>query len=802
MKSMSLDDFLQDWSNDEDDTTTSGDSKEELQDSLENSEVEEEEEAEADSGDSEDQDSSEEEADRPQGARQQKKYLSNLKDTDPEFYQFLEENDQELLNFDESSSSEDEDGEEKAVEKLHKPPESLEVASDDSDFELEDDDDGVTASGKSGRLTKSMIDNWSQRLDKSPSIGLVSELVLAFRAAIETMGGGQQDQDQDGKKKKGSSKTMASKYRVNAAGGMFNALTKVCLTKMEPALAKLLQVDTKKPEPQNSKKWRPLNKWIKAYTGDVSKLLSSLSEPSVISALLKHIHGLVPYYNQIPKSAKMLLKTLIKLWSTHTEESVRVLAFMVIIKLVRGSTKTDSEDDGLALLETGLKGMYMAYIRNAKFTSPNTWPMINFMRRSLSEVFLLDPALAYRHSFIYIRQLTIHLRNAIMHSNESSGGSLVDGSKKKKAKSKSENPLQAVYNWQFLHAINLFVQILGDSHPNAVLEPLIYPLVQLMTGTIKLNYSAKHYPLRFHLCKMLIQLSTRVAKFVPILPYYLDILASPGLQGGGKKSGKHSMKPMDFSCVIKLSKSQLSETAFKDSTVDHVYSGLMECLASLSNKICFPELVVPASAQLRNYLKKCKIPNYSRKLKTVLDKVTENSKFILEERSKVSFGVRDLDDIRTWEAQIMVTKTPPLAKWFDEFKGAKEAEQKKKKQQELDDYKFVPKMKIKSKDNADKKDGEFKGIFGGEEDSDSDDMDDVERFELKEDRGKKRKQEAIVESDSSSDVDESVDEPEAKLSRKDESDESSEGDGDDQEDIVEDFAFSDEEENQSDDESS
>ena len=751
-KTKSLDEFLATWSDEEESDGNANDENpnDNMKHSsnnqkLTNENSESEEESENDSEDQEDSD-----GEHNGQATKQKEYLAGLKDKDPEFYNFLKENDEELLNFDESSDEDEPENE----DKIHHLPDSLEVPSDESDFEADEDDlEQTKGSTKSLAINSKQIDKWTEELKQKPDAKIISEVIRAFRDAIQSIHGQEESAEKNNvkegtkpvkhkKKKKAKESKENNKYAFGSDGVAFNSIARLCLAELSTAINKVLKIDgsasDQVKDPRKSKTWPKLNKYLKIYTLDLIKLLKSGGggEPgSVISAVLKHVHGLIPYYAVLPKSSKTLIKSLITLWSSHKEESVRVLAFMCLLRLARRAKKSnginseadlDTENTG-SLLESIMKQMYMAYIRNVKFTSPNTWPVINFMRRSLAEIFNLDTELSYRYAFVYIRQLTIHLRNAMIQQGNS-GSSNSKGNpnsqdekptknnKKEMKNSKdSKGSSQIVCNWQFIHSAHLWVQLLSDSQ-SEVLEPLIYPLVQLITGAIRLVYTQiAYYPFRFHLCRRLIQLSAATGKFVPILPYYLDILSGYNF---GKKAAKVSMKPLDFSCIVKCSKSQLTENGFKDAVVNEIYGGILECLHYSSSKIAFPELMVPALVQLRSFIKRCRIANYTKKIKQLLDKTNENVQFVLSKRRKVTdFGVRDLEKIRIWESALR-QQGPPLSKFYESWSKVKEEETLKvmSDQVKLDDYNFIP--KINNKKSKDKPIEEFKGIFGDDDDSD------------------------------------------------------------------------------------
>lgn len=626
-----------------------------------------------------------------------KKSLQKLMETDPDFYTFLQENDTKLLNFG-VSDDEGSDDEESPKDNLHKPEENeeLAIASDESDYEEDDDSQEKSIHTSSTRnITLKLIKTWRNDIKTDKTNKTIGCLINAFHAAIVRVS--TEENVTDG----------STQYKVDGSS-VFNAVIQVCVLELGPAIRRFLGYSSTSShlQPHKCKRFPKLKTLLKCYFQDLLQLLQSVSSTNILIVVLKHLHYMSPMLTSFLNVTKPLLKKLISLWGTG-EETIRVVAFLCVLRITNNQKQV--------LLDTTLKQMYMTYVKNSKFVSVNTLPMVNFMRRSLVEIFALDVNVSYHHVFLYIRQLAIHLRNAIIIK-------------------KMEN-VQVVYNWQYVNSLRLWGNLLSASCNKVQLQPLIYPFVQICLGSLKLLPTTQYFPLRFHITQILIDLSRDTGVFIPVLPFLLEVLNTFDFN---KKHQKVSMKPLHFTCILRVSKSQQVENGFKDTIIETVYGQILQYLANQSHSIAFPDLSFTPRQQLKQFLNKCSIVNYTRKIRQLIDKIEQNSDHIEKSRRNVNFTLINFKLIDAWETTVKNNGTP-LHTFFDSWdkvhriKKGKQATGSK----EIGEYNLPTLTKKKTTQSQDKaKSGNDGGIvlFPSDDESEEEQMPIEEEME-----GKKRK---------------------------------------------------------------
>jgi nucleolar complex protein 2 len=335
------------------------------------------------------------------------------------------------------------------------------------------------------------------------------------------------------------------------------------------------------------------------------------------------------------------------------------------------------------------------------------------------ELYSLEPGASYQHAFVYLRQLAIHLRNAIT--------------------TKTKESHKGVYNWKYINCLRVFSLLLAahGSKPGSYLYPLIYPFVQVCLGVIDLLPSARYFPLRLTCAKFLVDLSEKSGTYIPLSPYLIHVLQAAELQKRPKKTSA-KMPPVQY--LLKVSKPVIGTKDYQEKMVGEALSLLVQHLAVHSYSVSFPELAVPIKMVLKKLKKSSKVVRVKKQIVTFLDKVEANSTFIAGKRaaldhSPADFLTKKLDFKKLLQADKQ-SVVSPLEKYFkmqqkDEVDGPvlsaeamEQSKPKKRAEQEEDEEEEDYEEEEEYEEDAEEG-GEDEGEDDGEED------DDVEEMEMK-----------------------------------------------------------------------
>ncbi|KAF9184096.1 Nucleolar Complex 2 protein [Haplosporangium sp. Z 767] len=615
----------------------------------------------------------------------QKMQLEALKEKDPEFYKYLRENDKELLDFDgemedlvsEEEDDEDEEDEEEGDEEMEGSDEEMEEPEPKKKnkkavVEEEQTMDGIPL------VTKDMVAAWQTALVEKHSLRALRRLLLAFRAGAHL-----HDTEDD--------RTYA--YKINSPI-VFNKLVVTCLKHIIPTFDHHLPIQTTaggKPKAVNSgSKYTMLQPLIKSFLQNTVFLLKELTDQEMIYFVIKESEKAIRYLVGFPKIAKDLLKHLLFLWSTASDR-VRIISFLTI--------RTMCLQLGPAYLDLALKGVYLTFVRYAKTTTIHTLPNLHLMQNCVAQLYGMDFDRSYQHGFVYVRQLAIHLRNAVMV--------------------KTKESFKAVYNWQYLHCLGLWAQVVSTHALNNAGQPtslhsLIYPLVQVSLGALRLIPTTTYYPLRFQIIRNLIQLIENTGTFIPLAPFLFEVLEGGEMKRMGRKG---TLKPLEWDLGFKCPKEYKGTRVYQEGCGEQVYELMTEYYALFSTSISFPELVIPAIVMLKRFIKKSSLTKVTKQFAGLVEKLEQNSRFVEMERNKADFSPSDASGVSGFMRQQDKEKTPLGAYW----KGVKRSVMAKRKM-----------IEEARKDRAAEKDDDrstSRSRKDEEDDDESMDEDDLEEIE-------------------------------------------------------------------------
>ncbi|KUI70257.1 Nucleolar complex protein 2 [Cytospora mali] len=557
--------------------------------------------------------------------------LEALAKDDPDFYKYLQENDPEALEYDENvdlaeiddlSSGEGEDD-----EQPKKKRKKGKKAADEEDSEDE--------FAQRNELTKPMVARWKASMEEKYSLRAAKQVVLAFRSAAHL----NEDDDENRQKFSISSPEVFHDILVVALKHIPEVLQHHVPIK-ESASGKVFV-------PTDSKKFKTLSILIKSYTASILHLLGTLSDEATLKITLSALTPLLPYLISFRKVLKNLVKTVVHFWSqTSSTEATRITAFLVLRRLVVIGDK--------GIREAVLKVTYQGLIQGSRSTNVNTIQGINLMKNSAAELWGIDQNIGYTTAFTFIRQLAMHLRNSITHNQNEA--------------------YKAIYNWQYVHSLDFWSCVLAEhcsvlreaeSNKESQLKLLIYPLVQVTLGAMRLIPTALYFPLRFQLIRSLMRLSRATGTYIPLASALIEVLNSAEMKRPPKSS---TLKALDFNVQYKAPKSYLRTRIYQDGVGEQVVELFCDYFAIWSTNIAFPEFALPVVIMLKRWLKEARgnkgKDKGNRNSKVVsqivllVQKIEANAKFIEEKRAKVDFAPKDRTQVDNFLKGFDWEKTP------------------------------------------------------------------------------------------------------------------------------------------------
>lgn len=539
--------------------------------------------------------------------------MEELAKEDPDFYKYLKNNDKDLLDFN-------------AVN-------PLDAMSEEEEEDEEEEDEDSTGKKEIKENIKvitvdiNLVKKWSDDLkSENPSLKTLKNVVIAYKAAIN------------------SDSNDVYKYAVTEEA-VFKKLMFTVLQDLPLAIQKITPYKVSSNGIRNiqgnKKKVTQISAIVKAHTPSLITLLNDASNTETSALILQSAQEFLPYIISFRKLLKAMINAIVNIWSSTTSIETQISAFAWMNNACKEYPK--------AVLEVVLRATYSNFIKNCGKTNVHTTPLLNFQKNSAAELFGFNPTLGYQIGFEFIRQLAIHLRGSVNNPTKDS--------------------YKTIYNWKYCHGLDFWSRVVsvqvkasiesGDTKTESPLKQLIYPLVQVTIGAIRLIPTAQFFPLRFYLIRSLIRLSQNTGVYIPLFPLLSEVLHSSMFSRAPKRE---PLPAIDFENNIKVNKQYLNTRVYFDGVSEELVELIGEFFVLYSKSVAFPELTTPPLIFLRRFIKKNTAAKhnskFNRQLTILIEKLTANSNYIEKKRSTIEYGPKNKAAVAKFLQEVEWNKTP------------------------------------------------------------------------------------------------------------------------------------------------
>jgi len=352
-----------------------------------------------------------------------------------------------------------------------------------------------------------------------------------------------------------------------------------------------------------------------------------LTDPAMLSYVLRRARASVPLYGGFDKLLRRLQKVSLRVFGAADSGPrvqaallIRAMAMLLPAPALDNALKVASCCSVLSTVASCfllffskhcnismaasyhrrcfiLQGVYRSFVANAKFVNPSSLPHISFMGVCVVELYGLDATTAYSHAFTHVKELAVLLRTALV--------------------SKSADAFRDVYCWQTINCLELWARLLEAHADKQVtmfqvigikqltwrdliacwrgvrrrlnaryvcrrqeLKPLVYPVVQLLLGAVRLVPSPRYFPLRLRLVRSLNQLAAATGVYVPVSGILLERLRWSDLTKAPK--GGPTGRAPSTNLQLRVGKTTLRTPAFQKETI------LLVCTHRSASRDCAP----------------------------------------------------------------------------------------------------------------------------------------------------------------------------------------------------------------------